>query len=548
MRTGGELVVECLKVQGVERIFSIPGESYLAVLDGLYNAGIENVVARQEGGAAMMAEADGKLTGRPGVAFVTRGPGATNAAAGVHIAKQDSTPMILFIGQIGRRMRGREAFQEVDYRIMFRDLAKWVEEIDHADRIPEVLSHAWHIAMSGRPGPVVLALPEDMLRDRVSTGPGPRVEVASPAPSFQVVDKFENLLAGSKNPLLILGGSRWNQVSVEKCQDFAMKFGLPVATTFRRQHLFDNNHPNYVGDIGFNPAPHVQGLMDDSDLLIMLGCRFSEVPSQGFEQLAIPKPGQPLVHIHPGPEELGRIYAPDLAINATPECFLDAVMGMELTPHDKPTGLHKAYLAHSEPEPVTDQAFDNAEVMQVLTTRLPRDAILTNGAGNYAIWLHRFWRHTGYDTYLGPTSGSMGYGLPAAIAAKKRFPERTVVCFAGDGCFQMTSQEFGTAVQQGANVIVLVMDNGSYGTIRMHQEKRYPGRVSGTEIVNPNFASIAKAYGAHGETVTEPGSFDDAFLRAVASEKPAILHIKSDPDKISPTATLSGLRDGSGSG
>lgn len=542
MKTGGELIVECLKAQGVERVFSIPGESYLAVLDGLYQSGIENVVARQEGGAAMMAEADGKMTGRPGVALVTRGPGATNAACGVHIAKQDSTPMVLFVGQIGRRMRGREAFQEVDYRQMFGDLAKWVEEIDHADRIPEIISHAWHVAMSGRPGPVVLSLPEDMLRDAVEAEVGPRVEVANPAPAPVDVDKFSTLLAGSKKPFLILGGSRWDANSVAKCQSWAAAYGLPVSCTFRRQHLFDNDHPNYIGDIGFSPNEGVKTMLEESDLLIMLGCRFSEVPSQGFDQFDIPKPKQTLVHIHPGAEELGRIYVPDLSINATPEAFLDAVAAIEVDAFERPRAAHDAYLEFSTPRANNGEAFDNTEIMEVFRDVLPDDTIFTNGAGNYAIWLHRYWRHRVYDGYLGPTSGSMGYGLPAAIAAKKRYPNRIVISMAGDGCFQMTSQEFGTAVQQNLPLIVIIMDNGSYGTIRMHQEKRYPARVSGTGIQNPNFADIAKAYGAFGEVVEAPGSFAAAFERARLSGKPAIIHVKSDPDRISPNATLSGLR------
>ena len=540
MKTGGELIVACLKTQGVERVFSVPGESYLAVLDGLYQSGIQNIVARQEGGAAMMAEADGKLTGRPGIAMVTRGPGACNASAGVHIAKQDSTPMILFVGQIGRDMKGREAFQEVDYRAMFGDLAKWVEEIDDVSRIPEVISHAYHVAMSGRPGPVVLALPEDMLRDSTNAMSGPRVEVASPAPDAQAVDNFEKLLKGSKKPLLVLGGSRWTQEDVEKCQVFSEKTGLPVACTFRRHALFDNEHPNYLGDIGFSAPPALREAFEEADLLIFLGCRFSEVPSGGFTLLDIPSPQKKLVHIHPGPEELGRIYAADLSINATPGAFLDAISDINVK-FDPPAEAHASYLEYSDPKPSQNSHVDNTQVMRTLKKHLPSDAIMTNGAGNYAIWLQRFWRHHRKDSYLGPISGSMGYGLPAAVAAKARHPDRTVVCFAGDGCFQMTSQEFGTIVQEDLAIIVLIFDNQSYGTIRMHQEKRYPDRVSGTTMKNPDFASIAKAYGGFGARVETNAEFEPALQEAMNSNGPAIIQIINDVDVITPGLRLSTL-------
>lgn len=541
MKTGGELIVDCLKAQGVERVFSVPGESYLAVLDALFECGIENVVARHEGGASMMAEADGKITGRPGVAFVTRGPGATNASSGVHVAKQDSTPMVLFVGQIGRRMRGRDAFQEVDYRQMFSDLAKWVEEIDHADRIPEVINHAWHIAMSGRPGPVVIALPEDMLREAADVMAGPRVEVAAPSPSIAEIARFEALLRAAKQPLIVLGGSRWRSEDVAKCEAWAERTGLPVGCTFRRQYLFDNEHPNYVGEVGFKMQPALKTLIDEADLLVFLGCRFSEVPSQGFELLSIPKPKQRLVHIHPGAEELGRIYAPDLAINATPGAFLDTVFETDAR-FSPPIQTHEAYRAYSTPEPAQVDGVDNGQVMAVLRDRLPKDAIFTNGAGNYAIWLQRYWRFCGIDSYVGPTSGSMGYGLPAAIAAKARHPERMVVCFAGDGCFQMSMSELGTAAQAGLKLLVLVFDNAAYGTIRMHQEMRYPERVSGTGLSNPDFAAISRAYGAHGETVENSVDFGPALGRAIESGKLAVIHIKNDRDVLSPTARISTLR------
>ena len=543
MKTGGQLVVEALLAQGVDRIFSVPGESYLAVLDALHDAPIRNIVTRHEGGAAMMAEAEGKMTGRPGIAFVTRGPGATNAAAGVHIAKQDSTPMILFVGQIGRRMRGREAFQEVDYRQTFGDLAKWVEEIDHADRVPEVIAHAYHVAMSGRPGPVVLALPEDMLRDRATAAIAPRITVAEPAPTPAAMAHLSEILATAKRPFLVLGGSRWRAEDVPVVQTWAARLNLPVGCTFRRQYLFDNRHPNYAGDVGLGINPALREQVADSDCLILLGCRFSENPSQNFGLIDIPSRRSPLIHIHPGAEELGRIYAPDLAINATPGAFLDAAQAIPDRDGDV-TPARDAYLAWSETLPEVPGPVQMGEVLAHLRDTLPDQAILTNGAGNYAIWLHRFWRFRGFDTYLGPTSGSMGYGLPAAIAAKIRHPDRPVICLAGDGCFQMSCQEFGTAAQIGAAVVVLVIDNGTYGTIRMHQERDYPARVSGTDIVNPDFAALARAYGGHGETVVKPGEFGPAFDRALASGQPALVHIKTNIEAITPTTTLTDLRGG----
>ena len=545
VRTGGRLLVDCLEAQGVERAFCVPGESYLEVLDALHDSTIRTINARQEGGAAMMADAEGKMTGRPGVAMVTRGPGATNAAAGVHIAKQDSTPMLLLVGQIGRDMKGRDAFQEVDYRQTFRDLAKWVEEIDDAERIPEIVSHAFHVAMSGRPGPVVLALPEDMLTSETTARPGSRVEVADPAPTPEAMAKFAALLGAAQKPFLVLGGTRWTDKAIGDVHRFAERHDLPVGVSFRRQGLFDHTHANYAGDVALGINPRLKTRVAESDLLILHGTRFSEIPSQSFTLLGIPEPTQTLVHIHPGPEELGRTYRPDLAINATPGAFLAAAA--ELASAGR-AGLaavaHADYRAWSDEAPASPGGVDMGGVMMHLRDLLDDEAIMTNGAGNYATWLHRFWRFRKPDSQLAPTSGSMGYGLPAAVAAKIRHPERDVVCFAGDGCFQMTSQEFGTAAQYGANVIVVLVDNGIYGTIRMHQEREHPGRVSATDIVNPDFAAIARAYGGHGETVERTDDFPDAFARARASGKPAILHLKTDPEAISPTMTISRLRAG----
>lgn len=542
MPTGGEILVECLEKQGVDRLFCVPGESYLAVLDALHGGSIDVINARQEGGAAMMAEADGKMTGRPGICFVTRGPGATNAACGVHIAKQDSTPMILFVGQIGRDMKGREAFQEVDYRQTFRDLAKWVEEIDDPARIPEIISHAWHVAMSGRPGPVVLSLPEDMLRQHADVKPAPIVRVATPAPPPPVMQGLEGQLHYAKRPMMIVGGSRWSQHSVAAAEVFAAKHDLPVAVTFRRQGLFDHEHPNYAGDLGIGPNPKLKARIEESDLLIVVGARLSEMPSQGFTLLNFPKPQIQLVHVHPGPEELGRIYRPDIAINSTPGEFFAAAEHFNPRKGDSVgEAAHAEYLEWSGEPPTTPGSAEMGPIMAHLRDVAP-DAIITNGAGNYAGWIHRFWRFREYGKQLAPTSGSMGAGLPAAAAAKRRHPNQQVICFAGDGCFQMSSQEFGTLAQYDLPVIVLIVDNASYGTIRMHQERDYPNRVSATTLVNPDFAAIARAYGGHGETVEQTEEFEGAFARAVESGLPAIIHIKTDVEALSPALTVSGLR------
>ena len=540
--TGGELLARCLAEQGVERAFCVPGESYLALLDGLHGGPIDVVNARHEGGAAMMAEADGKLTGRPGVCFVTRGPGATNASAGVHIAQQDSTPMVLFVGQIGRDMKGRDAFQEVDYRAFYGSMAKWVAEIDNPDRIPEIVSHAWHVAMSGRPGPVVIALPEDMLRQAAAARPGPRVEVASPAPDAAGMAELGRLLAAAEAPVAVLGGSRWTPEDVAAMARFAESWDLPVACSFRRQMLFDAHHPNYAGDIGLGPNPKLTARIASSDLVLLIGARFSENPSQGFSLFDIPRPRQRLVHVHPGPEELGRIYVPALPVNATPGTFLAAAPQGPGGNGARAAEAHADYLAWSETVRPNPGRVQLAEMMAYLRDRLPEDAVLTNGAGNYASWLHRFYRYRRFGTQLGPTSGSMGYGLPAAVAAKLRRPEVPVVCFAGDGCFQMHGFEFGTAVQAAAAVVVVVIDNGIYGTIRMHQEREYPGRVSATTLVNPDFAALARAFGGHGETVTETAEFAPAFERALAAGRPALVHVCIDPEAITPTTTLSALR------
>ncbi len=546
MKTGGQLIVEALEAQGVRRVFGVPGESYLAVLDALHDSPIEMVVCRHEGGAAMAAEAQAKLTGRPGVCLVTRGPGATNAASGIHVAQQDETPLIVLIGQIERGMRGRDAFQEVDYGRLFGGMAKWVAEIDSADRVPEMISRAFHTAMAGRPGPVVLALPEDTLTEVADVLAAPRAEPVDSAPTPAQVAAFAALLAKAERPLLVVGGSRWTEESAASLRGFAERLALPVAVTFRRQMLFDHNHPLYAGDIGLGINPKLSALVADSDLLILLGDRFSEVPSQSYTLLGVPDPGKAVVHVHPGAEEIGRVYRPTLGVVATPGGFLDAVADVAVTPNPawaaRAETAHAAFEAWSTPPDTIPGDVQMGAVMRWLDQSLADDAIFTNGAGNYATWIHRFHRFRRFGTQAAPVCGSMGYGLPAALAAKLEFPERDVICFAGDGCFQMTGLEFGTAVQEGAAVIVLVIDNGMYGTIRMHQEREYPGRVSGTALRNPDFAALARSYGGHGETVKRTEEFAPAFERARASGLPAILHVVIDPEALTPTRTLSEIR------
>jgi len=546
-RPGGEIIVDQLVRQGVDHVFCVPGESYLAVLDALHDASINVTVCRQEGGAAMMAEAHGKLTGRPGICMVTRGPGISNALAGIHIAKQDSTPLIVFVGQIETGMREREAFQEVDYRAVFGTQTKWTTEIDDAARIPELIARAFHVAMSGRPGPVVVALPEDMLVQLATVADAPRVEPVESAPAPEQMAQMATLLAGAKKPLAILGGSRWTQEAVNNFVRFAQKQQLPVAVQFRRQHLFPSSHPNFVGDIGLGINPKLLKMAQEADVILLVGGRMSEIASQSYTLLDIPVPKQTLIHVHPDSQELNRVYQAALAINATPTQFVNAAAGISASDQDARKdyvdAAHAAYVQWSDPQSVsTPGDLQMGKVMAYLEKHLEPDAILTNGAGNYATWLHRFHRFNHFNTQLAPTSGSMGYGAPAAVGAKRVMPQRQVVCFAGDGCFLMHGQEFATAVQYGLNIIVLVFDNGMYGTIRMHQEKHYPGRVSATDLQNPDFAAYAVAFGGHGERVEKSEDFGPAFERAVASGKPAILHCLIDPQAITPTATLDQLR------
>jgi len=546
-RSGGQILVDALLGHGVDHIFAVPGESYLAVLDALHDAQeqIRLIVCRQEGGAANMAEAYGKLTGEPGICFVTRGPGATNASIGVHTALQDSTPMILFIGQVGSDCVEREAFQEIDYRRMFGPMAKWVAQIDRADRVPELVSQAFHRATSGRPGPVVLALPEDMLEAAATVPDAPRYQRVLAHPGSADLARLQSLLAAAQRPLLILGGSGWTQEATQDIRRFAESNALPVACAFRFQDLFDNRHPLYCGDVGIGINPKLAQRIREADLLLVLGARLGEMTTSGYTLLEVPRPKQKLVHVHAGADELGRVYAGDLLINAAMPPMAAALAA--LSPVDASAWRTSAaearaeYEAHQARVPVPGP-LDMWTVMQALARTLPEDAILTNGAGNYATWLHRYYRYPAFRTQLAPTSGAMGYGVPAAIAAKIAAPRRVVVCFAGDGCFLMNGQELATAVQYKAAVVFLVINNGMYGTIRMHQERRYPGRVCGTALTNPDFAAYARAFGAFGETVKCTEEFAPALARALACGGPALLELQLDPQAITPNATLDALR------
>jgi acetolactate synthase I/II/III large subunit len=546
-RTGGEILVAGLLAQGADLAFGVPGESYLAVLDAMFDARerFRFIVCRQEGGAAYMADAYGKLTGRPGLAFVTRGPGATNAAIGIHTAAQDSTPMIVFVGQVGGDMVDREAFQEIDYRQMFGSVAKWAAQIDRAERIPEYLAHAYRTAMSGRPGPVVLALPEDMLTARAECADVPRVEAVVTAPDPATVASARALLARAARPLVIVGGSRWNGDACAALLRFAEGSGLPVACAFRHQDLFDNRHPQYVGDVGIGINPKLAARVRDADVLLVIGERLGEMTTSGYSLLAAPAPSQALIHVHPGAEELGRVYQPALAINATPGAFLDA-LAQESWPGvaDRRASTASAradYVAWQAPRPVPGDV-DLWQVAQWLDAHLPEDVIITNGAGNYSTWMHRLFRFRRFRSQLAPYSGSMGYGVPAAVAAKAVHPDRVVVSWNGDGCFLMNGQELATAVQYGLAAIFVVIDNGMYGTIRMHQERNYPARVSGTDLRNPDFAALARAYGAAGETVLRTAEFAPAFLRALAAAGPTLIHVKIDAQALTMGATLDALR------
>jgi len=546
-RTGGEVLVDQLVVHGVRHAFCVPGESYLAALDAFYDRDVAITVCRQEGGAAIMAEAIGKFTGRPGICFTTRGPGATNAAAGIHIARQDSSPLIMFVGQVAREAREREAFQEIDFRAVFGSMTKWATEIDDAARIPEIVSRAFHTATNGRPGPVVVALPEDMLTDRVVVPDAPPFAAVEMWPGASDMARLQKLLWGARAPIMLIGGSRWSEAATTAAMRFAERFALPVATTFRRGHLFDALHPCYAGDLGIGPNPKLIARIKAADLVIVVGGRLGEMPSQSYTLFEIPGPRQTFVHVHPSSEELGRIYAPHLAINAAPTGFAAALEGLqppnEIPWRDGTRTAHEDFLAWTEKPGPQPGDVNFGEIMLWLREHLPADAILCSGAGNFSAWIHRYYRFRHYGTHMGPTSGSMGYGVPAAVAMKRLNPERTVVCISGDGDFLMNGQEFATAVQYELPLVVVLADNGVYGTIRMHQEREYPGRVVATALKNPDFADYARAFGGFGVTVEKTSAFPAAFDAAVKSGKPAIVHLKVDPEASTPTLSLTAIRE-----
>ena len=556
-RNGGRILVDALLTHGVDIAFGVPGESYLAVLDALHDAPIKFVTNRQEGGAAFMADAYGKMTGKPGICFVTRGPGATNASIGVHTAFQDSTPMILFIGQVGNDFVEREAFQEIDYRRMFGQMAKWVAQIDRADRIPEYIARAFQTATSGRPGPVVLALPEDMLTATAQAADARPYRPVQAAPSAAQIQTFRDMLGAAQRPVVILGGGGWDAAACDDIRRFAEVNKLPVACAFRFQDLLDNQHPNYIGDVGIGISPKLAARIKASDLILAIGPRLGEMTTGGYSLIDAPCPVQPLVHVHSGAEELGKVYQAELMINSGMPQIAAALAAMPAVDasawHGTVAEARAEYDAWQAEPPIfknADAPLNLWQVVKTLQAELPPDTILTNGAGNFATWAHRFWRYGGFRTQLAPTSGAMGYGVPAAVAASLTAQHdgkpRAVLNFAGDGDFLMTGQELATAVQYRAGVLFIVFNNGMYGTIRMHQEREYPARESGTQLHNPDFAALARAYGAHGAMVDRTEEFGPALREALShiasSGLPALIELRYDGNLITPNATLDTIR------
>ena len=544
LKTGGQLLVDCLLAQGVTRAFGVPGESYLAVLDALHDVPeIELIGNRNEGGAAYMAAAHGQLTGQPGICFVTRGPGATNASIGVHTAMQGSTPMILFVGQVGTNMKGREAFQEIDYKAYFGTVAKWVAEIDDVDRIPEIIARAFATALSGRPGPVVIALPEDMLTDFTSANAGPKVMVPEASVSASAVVRIQEILAGAKSPLVIVGGGGWNDEGRAAFKRFVEANHLPVAAAFRFQDILDNNSPSYIGDAGLGKSPAMLKALNEADVIFAVNIRFGENTTDAYELFDVPNMKATLIHSHISDDELNTIYTADLPVHTGPN-ELFSMLGDTVieAPWTESTQAARAAFLTSIEIPEQPGGVDMGAVIRFLQDDLPEDVILTNGAGNFAIWHNKFFLYGDKARLLAPQSGAMGYGLPAAIAAKAEHPDRMVVCIAGDGDFQMNCQELGSAMQHGIAPIVLIVNNGTYGTIRMHQERTYPERVTFTDIKNPDFVALAAAYDFHAERVTNTDQFADAFARAKCSKTGAVLELIVSAESLTPRATLSDLR------
>jgi len=545
-RTGGQILVDQLRTQGCDRIFTVPGESFLAVLDALHDEpSIETVVCRQEGGVAYMADADGKMTGRPGVAFVTRGPGATNASAGVHVAFQDSTPLILFVGDLDRADRDREGFQEIDMAAFFAPIAKWAARIDDARRIPEYVARAWRVATAGRPGPVVLAIPEDMLRDEVEALDRPRVPPVAETPDPGAIGALIDLLKDATNPLAIVGGADWSPCAGHHWANFAVRHGIPTAAAFRRQDAIDNACSVYAGQLGYGPNPKLQQRVRDADLLIVVGARLGEATTDGYKLITPDHPGQILVHVHPDPNELGRVYHADLPICADMSEFCEMAddwRDPELVRFHAGEEAHREWLEWSEPSARDGVNLDLGPCVRAMGEKLPANTIICNGAGNFSGWWHRYWHYGPTPTQLAPTSGTMGYGLPAAVAASLRFKDRPVVCVAGDGDFLMNGQELATAAQHGADLLVILVDNGAYGTIRMHQEREYPARVSATALANPDFARLAEAYGGWAVRVETTADFAPALDAAMQRKGIRLIHCLTDVEVISNQTTISKLR------
>ena len=550
MKSAAQLLVECMAEQGTERIFTVPGESFLAVLDALHDAtGIETVTCRQEGGAAFMACADGAMTQRPGIAFVTRGPGATNASIGVHVAHQDSQPMILFVGDVARGMRDREGFQEVDFQAFFSPICKWAARIDDPARIPEYVARAYSTAINGRPGPVVIALPEDMLCDEVDASLAPRPMVTRPAQAAcpDAMQALFGLIADAASPIAIIGGAGWNAKARDHFQTFAESIGLPVATAFRRQDAISPSSPVYAGNLGYGPNPKLVQRVKDTDLVIAIGARLGEATTDGYEVPTLEHPGQMLVHVHPDPDELGRVYKTDLTMCCSMDEFAETAALWDdhsIITFDAGADANREWREWSTADLSGDSpALDMAACVTTMREMLPADSIVCNGAGNFAGWWHRYWRYDGYPSQLAPTAGAMGYGVPAAIAAALRHTDRTVVAVAGDGDFLMNGQELATAAQYGANLLVLVVDNSAYGTIRMHQEREYPERVSGTRLANPNFAAFGASFGAWTATASTTQEFEDALSQAAGMSGLRLIHMKIDIEQLAASgATVSGLR------
>ncbi len=553
-RTAARILVDQLQIHGVNHVFCVPGESYIAVLDALYDArGIKLIVNRHESGSSFMADAYAKLTGQPGVVMVTRGPGATNASIGVHTAFQDSTPMVMFVGQVGNDFVEREAFQEIDYRRMFGPMTKWVAQIDRADRIPEYVAHAFQIATSGRPGPVVLALPEDLLDESADVADAACHQPVQSAPTDTQIAAVRRLLGQARAPIVLLGGTGWTEAACENLRRFAEANELPVACAFRYQDLFDNRHPNYVGDVGIGINPRLAQRIRESDLVLAIGPRLGEMTTSGYTLLAVPQPKQALVHVHQGVEELGRVYQGQLMIASGMPQFASRLAMM--MPVESPTWAAATRAARADYEAWQAQApvygtekprLDLWQIVQMLQATVPPDTIITNGAGNFSTWAHRYWRYGGLRTQLAPTAGSMGYGVPAGIAAKLVAPERTVVTFAGDGDFLMTGQELATATMYQAGVLIVVFNNGIYGTIRMHQERNHPARVIGTQLVNPRFDLLAHSFGGFGAVVESSSQFAPALAEALAFTRtqklPALIELRTDAEIITPATTLAAIR------